>query len=173
MKTSSWDRKMGVSPWGRWAGTPSHPGTPGRRGEQLLMGQEELGGNKGVPRPPQGAPQSCGGGDGPCPTPRSLTELVEVSFNPVWSWHRADKTGLQEGAPLVHEAAVASVVVLQQRDPHTQPCPPPLPAPCPLLHLPGRCARCGNRRQGSAERRPTSLGRRSTACRRSSRCCRG
>lgn len=36
-----------------------------------------------------------------------------MCFNAIWPRHGADKSGLQEGAPLVHQAAVATVIVLQ------------------------------------------------------------
>ena len=42
-----------------------------------------------------------------------LTELVEVRLNPVRPGHGADEPGLQEGAPLVDQAAVTTVVILR------------------------------------------------------------
>lgn len=82
--------------------------------EQLPMKEQEAGGSKGVPSSAQGGPQACKGREGSHPSPRTLTELVEVCLNSIGSRHRADEPGLQEGAPLVHKAAVAPVVILQQ-----------------------------------------------------------
>lgn len=44
-----------------------------------------------------------------------LTELVEVCLHAVGPWHRADEPGLQKGAPLVDQTAVASVIILHGR----------------------------------------------------------
>ena len=52
-------------------------------------------------------------------TERRLTELVEVRLDAVCPGHRADESGLQERAPLVHQTAVAPVVVLQGKATHT------------------------------------------------------
>lgn len=71
------------------------------------MEEQEAGGSRG-------APQASRGTEGSHPFPLALTELIEVRFNSIRSWHRADEPGLQEGAPLVHKAAVAPVIILQQ-----------------------------------------------------------
>lgn len=41
-----------------------------------------------------------------------LTELIKVRLHAVGPWHRADEPGLQEGAPLVHQATVSPIIVL-------------------------------------------------------------
>lgn len=41
-----------------------------------------------------------------------LTELIKVCLHAVRPWHRADEPGLQEGAPLVHQATVSPIIVL-------------------------------------------------------------
>ena len=46
--------------------------------------------------------------------PDGLTQLVEVGLDPVDSRDRADEPRLEERAPLVHQATVATVVILQQ-----------------------------------------------------------
>lgn len=74
----------------------------------------EAGGREGVPSSAQGVPPARRGRGGSHPSPLTLTELVEVRFNSIGSRHRADEPGLQEGAPLVHKAAVTPVVILQE-----------------------------------------------------------
>lgn len=44
-----------------------------------------------------------------------LTELVEVRLHAICPWNRADEPSLQEGAPLVHQTAVSSIVILYER----------------------------------------------------------
>lgn len=46
----------------------------------------------------------------------ALTELIKVCLHAVGPWHWADEPGLQKGAPLVNQAAVASIVVLYLRE---------------------------------------------------------
>lgn len=48
-----------------------------------------------------------------------LTELIKVRFHAVGSGYRADEPGLQEGAPLVDQTAVTSIVVLFERGKHS------------------------------------------------------
>lgn len=44
-----------------------------------------------------------------------LTELIKVCLHAVSPRNRADEPGLQEGAPLVHQTAVASIIILYLR----------------------------------------------------------
>lgn len=43
----------------------------------------------------------------------TLTQLVKVRLDAVGSRHRADESGFEERAPLVHQTAVSAVVVLR------------------------------------------------------------
>lgn len=43
----------------------------------------------------------------------SLTEIIKVCINAIWSGHRADKTGFQEGAPSIHQHSLSSLVILR------------------------------------------------------------
>lgn len=83
---------------------------------------------QGRPRPPC----VCG-----CPPALALTELIEMCVCPVRSRHGADEPSLQEGGPLVHQAALPTHVILpgegglrcqqQQGDTHGHPWPPARP----------------------------------------------
>ena len=184
MKTSSWDRKMGVSPWGRWAGTPLAPRDAGEVGRAAPHGRgKRWGGSKGVPSPPhetgycvtsQGCPQARRGAEGPrapLAHSRSSSKCVSIPSGP---GTEQTSRALRKVLHLFTRQQCPPSSFCNRGTPVLSPACPPAHSPaCPPLHLPGRCARCGSRRQGSAGHRPTSLGRRSRACRRSSRCCRG
>lgn len=52
-------------------------------------------------------------GDAPAPpAPPALTELIEVGVCPIRSRHGTDEPSLQEGRPLVYQAALPAHVIL-------------------------------------------------------------
>lgn len=47
-----------------------------------------------------------------------LTQLVKVCVDAVGPWYRADQSGFDEGAPLVHQHSLASNIILVENRTH-------------------------------------------------------
>lgn len=168
MKTSSWDRKMEVSPEGRWAGTP------GYRESSYPWKSKRQGAARGSPALPRVAPKPARVEKAPTPLlahSRSSSKCVSIPSGP----------GTEQTSRAFRK--VLHLFTRQQWPPSSfcnsetpvlsPACPPACSPACPLPHPPGRCARCANRPRDSVGHQPTSLGRRSRACHHSSRCCQG